>query len=132
MPGSMPGAARLRGLHAGAETQAVIRTFGVDKYGQPLFVPVAGKRTRTSSRPASTMGLFGQAFSKRSVCCWRVIRGLADHLAVAPGLAGATPCLSWSASHSARCSRLRASRRALAVSLVNTGMGLPPVVVGRS
>ena len=26
------------------ETQAVIRTFGVDKYGQPLFVPVAGKR----------------------------------------------------------------------------------------
>jgi tungstate transport system substrate-binding protein len=26
------------------ETQAVIRTFGVDKYGQALFVPVAGKR----------------------------------------------------------------------------------------
>jgi tungstate transport system substrate-binding protein len=26
------------------ETQAVIRTFGVDTYGQPLFVPVAGKR----------------------------------------------------------------------------------------
>ena len=26
-----------------AETQAVIRTFGVDKYGQPLFVPIAGK-----------------------------------------------------------------------------------------
>ena len=26
------------------ETQAVIRAFGVDKYGQPLFVPVAGKR----------------------------------------------------------------------------------------
>jgi tungstate transport system substrate-binding protein len=26
------------------ETQAVIRTFGVDRYGQPLFVPVAGKR----------------------------------------------------------------------------------------
>jgi tungstate transport system substrate-binding protein len=26
------------------ETQAVIKTFGVDKYGQPLFVPVAGKR----------------------------------------------------------------------------------------
>ena len=25
------------------EAQAVIRTFGVDKYGQPLFVPVAGK-----------------------------------------------------------------------------------------
>jgi tungstate transport system substrate-binding protein len=25
------------------ETQAVIRTFGVAKYGQPLFVPVAGK-----------------------------------------------------------------------------------------
>ena len=27
-----------------AETQAVIKTFGVDKYGQPLFVPVAGKK----------------------------------------------------------------------------------------
>jgi tungstate transport system substrate-binding protein len=25
------------------ETQAVIRIFGVDKYGQPLFVPIAGK-----------------------------------------------------------------------------------------
>jgi tungstate transport system substrate-binding protein len=26
------------------ETQAVIRAFGVDRYGQPLFVPVAGKK----------------------------------------------------------------------------------------
>jgi tungstate transport system substrate-binding protein len=26
------------------ETQAVIRTFGVDKYGQVLFVPIAGKK----------------------------------------------------------------------------------------
>ena len=26
------------------ETQAVIRTFGVDKYGQPMFVPIAGKK----------------------------------------------------------------------------------------
>jgi tungstate transport system substrate-binding protein len=26
-----------------AETQAVIETFGVDRYGQPLFVPIAGK-----------------------------------------------------------------------------------------
>jgi tungstate transport system substrate-binding protein len=26
------------------ETQAVIKAFGVDKYGQPLFVPVAGKK----------------------------------------------------------------------------------------
>jgi tungstate transport system substrate-binding protein len=26
------------------ETQAVIKAFGVDKYGQPLFVPIAGKR----------------------------------------------------------------------------------------
>ena len=25
------------------ETQGVIRTFGVDKYGQPLFVPMAGQ-----------------------------------------------------------------------------------------
>ena len=27
-----------------AETQQVIATFGVDKYGQPLFVPIAGKK----------------------------------------------------------------------------------------
>jgi len=26
------------------EVQGVIKTFGVDKYGQPLFVPIAGKR----------------------------------------------------------------------------------------
>jgi tungstate transport system substrate-binding protein len=26
------------------ETQQVIKVFGVDKYGQPLFVPIAGKR----------------------------------------------------------------------------------------
>ena len=25
-----------------ADVQKVIKTFGVDKYGQPLFVPVAG------------------------------------------------------------------------------------------
>jgi len=26
------------------EVQQIIRTFGVDRYGQPLFVPIAGKR----------------------------------------------------------------------------------------
>jgi tungstate transport system substrate-binding protein len=26
------------------ETQAIIKAFGVDKYGQPLFVPIAGKK----------------------------------------------------------------------------------------
>ena len=26
------------------ETQTVIKTFGIDKYGQPLFVPIAGQR----------------------------------------------------------------------------------------
>ena len=26
------------------DVQAVIKTFGVDKYGQPLFVPIAGKK----------------------------------------------------------------------------------------
>jgi len=26
------------------ETQAVIKTFGIEKYGQPLFVPIAGKK----------------------------------------------------------------------------------------
>lgn len=28
------------------ETQAVIKSFGVEKYGQPLFVPIAGKRAK--------------------------------------------------------------------------------------
>ena len=27
-----------------AQTQAVIKTYGVEQFGQPLFVPVAGKR----------------------------------------------------------------------------------------
>jgi tungstate transport system substrate-binding protein len=26
------------------DTQKVIKTYGVDKYGQPLFVPVAGAK----------------------------------------------------------------------------------------
>jgi len=32
------------------EAQAVIRTFGVDKFGQPLFVPMAGKTDRDPAR----------------------------------------------------------------------------------
>jgi tungstate transport system substrate-binding protein len=30
--------------------QGVIRTFGVDKYGQPLFVPIAGQREEDLSK----------------------------------------------------------------------------------
>ena len=26
------------------EIQAIIKTFGMDKYGQPLFVPIDGKK----------------------------------------------------------------------------------------
>jgi tungstate transport system substrate-binding protein len=33
------------------ETQAVIGRFGVDKYGQPLFVPIAGKRDEDLAQP---------------------------------------------------------------------------------
>jgi len=33
------------------ETQGVIRTFGVAKYGQPLFVPIAGKREEDVGQP---------------------------------------------------------------------------------
>jgi tungstate transport system substrate-binding protein len=33
------------------ETQAVIKTFGVAKYGQPLFVPIAGKREEDIGQP---------------------------------------------------------------------------------
>jgi tungstate transport system substrate-binding protein len=34
-----------------ADVQRVIRTFGVDKYGQPLFVPVAGTKEEDVGRP---------------------------------------------------------------------------------
>jgi tungstate transport system substrate-binding protein len=33
-----------------ADVQKVIRTFGVDKYGQPLFVPVAGTKEEDVGR----------------------------------------------------------------------------------
>jgi len=33
-----------------ADVQKVIKTFGVDKYGQPLFVPVAGTREEDVGR----------------------------------------------------------------------------------
>ena len=33
------------------ETQAVIKTFGVAKYGQPLFVPIAGQREEDIGHP---------------------------------------------------------------------------------
>ena len=34
-----------------ADVQRVIKTFGVDKYGQPLFVPVAGAKEEDVGRP---------------------------------------------------------------------------------
>lgn len=34
-----------------ADVQRVIKTFGVDKYGQPLFVPVAGMKEEDVGRP---------------------------------------------------------------------------------
>ena len=48
-PGQIPqdqrgGRQGLCRLHGGKETQEVVRTFGVDKFGQPLFFPDAGKR----------------------------------------------------------------------------------------
>jgi tungstate transport system substrate-binding protein len=33
------------------ETQAVIKAFGMDKYGQALFVPIAGKRDEDLGLP---------------------------------------------------------------------------------
>jgi tungstate transport system substrate-binding protein len=33
------------------DTQSVIKTFGVERYGQPLFVPIAGKRDEDVGRP---------------------------------------------------------------------------------
>jgi tungstate transport system substrate-binding protein len=38
-----PGGKAFADFMLAPETQAVIKTFGVDKYGQPLFVPIAGK-----------------------------------------------------------------------------------------
>ena len=43
------------------ETQAVIKTFGVDKYGQPLFVPDRRQEGRGPlAAEAPRVGLFGQ------------------------------------------------------------------------
>ena len=38
-----PGGKAFADFMVAPETQAVIKTFGVDKHGQPLFVPIAGK-----------------------------------------------------------------------------------------
>ena len=38
-----PGGKAFADFMVAPETQAVIKTFGVDKFGQPLFVPLAGK-----------------------------------------------------------------------------------------
>lgn len=40
---NIAGGRALADFLVGPEAQAVIKTFGVDRYGQPLFVPVAGK-----------------------------------------------------------------------------------------
>jgi tungstate transport system substrate-binding protein len=39
-----PGGKTFADFMLAPETQAVIKTFGVEKYGQPLFVPIAGKK----------------------------------------------------------------------------------------
>jgi tungstate transport system substrate-binding protein len=39
-----PGGKAFADFMVAAETQAVIKTFGVDRFGQPLFVPIAGKK----------------------------------------------------------------------------------------
>ncbi len=38
------GGAAFADFMVSADVQQVIKTFGVDKYGQPLFVPVAGAK----------------------------------------------------------------------------------------
>lgn len=40
---NVPGGKAFAAFMLAPETQAVIRTFGVDRYGQALFVPIAGK-----------------------------------------------------------------------------------------
>jgi tungstate transport system substrate-binding protein len=41
---NVPGGKAFADFMVAPETQAVIKSFGVEKYGQPLFVPIAGKR----------------------------------------------------------------------------------------
>jgi tungstate transport system substrate-binding protein len=40
---NVPGGKAFADFMVAPETQSVIKTFGVDKFGQPLFVPIAGK-----------------------------------------------------------------------------------------
>jgi tungstate transport system substrate-binding protein len=41
---NVPGGRAFADFMVAPETQAVIKSFGVEKHGQPLFVPIAGKR----------------------------------------------------------------------------------------
>jgi tungstate transport system substrate-binding protein len=41
---NVPGGKAFADFMVSAEVQEVIRTFGVDKFGEPLFFPDAGKR----------------------------------------------------------------------------------------
>ena len=46
-----PGGKAFADFMVSADVQRVIKTFGVDKYGQPLFVPVAGTKEEDVGRP---------------------------------------------------------------------------------
>lgn len=97
--------------------QALIGRFGRQRFGEPLFVPDAISDTPGAAAPAPPPDESREA---RAIV-WRTlaISGLATLAAMLAGLP-----LGYALARS------RFRGRTLVMALVNTGMGLPPVVVG--
>ena len=111
------------------QTQNVIKSFGVEKFGQPLFVPVAGKK---EEELGANVELIWQGIVKAvelvvgfDAEVWAItwlslkISGSATMISLLLGIPlGIALAMS------------RFPGRSVIAAAVNTGMGLPPVVVG--
>ena len=119
--------ARHRGVHAAEgrafvrflvspEAQALIGRFGRERFGEPLFTPDA-RSDSAAAAPAVSRGDAGE--SRAIVVRTLIISGLATLAAMLVGVP-----LGYALARS------RFPGRTFVVAAVNTGMGLPPVVVG--
>ena len=97
--------------------QALIGRFGRARFGQPLFVPDALADTVTSAAPRAAPDAAAEA--RGIVFRTLAISGLATLAAMLVGVP---------LGYALAGSRFRG--RTLVIAAVNTGMGLPPVVVG--
>lgn len=109
-------------------TQEIIRTFGVDRYGQPLFFPDADKTdTELGEVPGTSNAMQNvlELFTGGDPEVWQItllslrVSGLATLISLLIGLPLGTALALG-----------RFPGRSFLLSLINTGMALPPVVVG--